>query len=118
MFSHLGFGEILVIAVVGFFVFGPDRLPKAAAEAGRMLRQLRQMATQARTDLKSELGPELANVPIRSLNPRRMVKDLLLADEGAGAAAGAGAAGAAAVGTAEASAPAPNGHGATPGGGA
>jgi sec-independent protein translocase protein TatB len=114
MFSHLGFGEILVIAVVGFFVFGPDRLPKAAAEAGRMLRQLKQMATQARTDLKSELGPELANVPIRSLNPRRMVKDLLLAEEGAGVAG----AGAAAVGTAEASSPAPNGNGITPGGSA
>jgi sec-independent protein translocase protein TatB len=81
MFSHLGFGEILVIAVVGFFIFGPDRLPKAAAEAGRMLRQLRKMANQARSDLKSELGPELSNVPIRSLHPKTMVRDLLLNDQ-------------------------------------
>ena len=43
----IGLGEILVLAVVGLLVFGPDRLPKAAADAGRWIRQIKEMAANA-----------------------------------------------------------------------
>ncbi len=81
MLDHVGLGELLIVAVVGLFVFGPERLPKVAADAARMLRQLRQMARSATDDLRAELGPEMADLNLRSLNPRTMIADALLGDD-------------------------------------
>jgi sec-independent protein translocase protein TatB len=81
MFNNLGWQEILVLAVLGLIIFGPDRLPKAAADVGKMLRQLRSMARGAANDLRAELGPELADVDLRSLHPRRFVEDALFGDD-------------------------------------
>jgi sec-independent protein translocase protein TatB len=77
MFDQVGWSEILVLAVIGLIVFGPDRLPKAAADAARLLRQLRQMARSASSDLKAELGPEMADLDLASLHPRRIVQDAI-----------------------------------------
>lgn len=81
MFDHVGWSELLVLAVIGLIVFGPDRLPKAAADAARMLRQLRQMARSASSDLKAELGPEMADLDLASLHPRRIVQSAVWGDE-------------------------------------
>ena len=81
MFSNLGWEEILVLAVIGLIVFGPDRLPKAIQDAGRLLRQLRNMARGAADDLRAELGPEMADLDLRSLHPRRFVEDALFGDD-------------------------------------
>jgi sec-independent protein translocase protein TatB len=81
VFDHVGWGELLVLAVVGLFVFGPERLPKIAADAARFLRQVRQMARSATDDLRAELGPEMADLDLRSLNPKRFVQDALLGDD-------------------------------------
>jgi sec-independent protein translocase protein TatB len=81
MFDHLGWGEILVLAIVGLLILGPERLPKAAADAARMLRQLRQMARNATADLKAELGPEMADIDLASLHPRRFVQSVLDEDD-------------------------------------
>ena len=42
----IGLPEFAVLAVVALFVFGPDRLPDVARQAGRFVRQIRQMATR------------------------------------------------------------------------
>jgi sec-independent protein translocase protein TatB len=81
MFSHVGWTELIVLAIVGLLVFGPERLPKVAADAARMLRQLRQMARGAAADLKAELGPEMADLELSSLHPRRIVGSLLEDDD-------------------------------------
>jgi sec-independent protein translocase protein TatB len=81
MFNHIGWGELIVLAVVGLIVFGPDRLPKAAADAARLLRQLRGMARNATADLKAELGPEMADLDLASLHPRRIVQSALFDDD-------------------------------------
>src|SRR5436190_23706894 len=81
MFSHVGWLELVVIAVVGLVVLGPERLPKAAADAARLLRQLRTMARSATADLKAELGPEMADLDLASLHPRRMMQSMLLDDD-------------------------------------
>jgi sec-independent protein translocase protein TatB len=81
MFSNLGWEEILLLAVIGLIVFGPDRLPKAAQDAARLLRQLRTMARGAANDLRAELGPEMADLDLRSLHPRRFVEDLFNEDD-------------------------------------
>ncbi|MGH3979743.1 MAG: sec-independent translocase [Pseudonocardiaceae bacterium] len=78
MFNIGGF-EFLVLVVVGLFVFGPERLPAAASWLARTIRQVREYASGARNQLRSELGPEfdelrqpLADLQrIRSFNPRR-----------------------------------------------
>jgi sec-independent protein translocase protein TatB len=81
MFNHVGWSELLVLAVVGLVVFGPERLPKAAADAVRAVRQLRNLARGAAADLKAELGPEMAELDLASLHPRRLVASVLDDDD-------------------------------------
>jgi len=70
----VGLPELAVIAFVAVLVFGPDKLPEFARQAGRMARQLRQFAHQARDELREELGPEYADLDLRDLDPRAIVK--------------------------------------------
>ncbi|MGN6473633.1 MAG: sec-independent translocase [Mycobacteriales bacterium] len=81
MLGNLGWEEVLLLAVVGLLIFGPDRLPKAASDAAKMLRELRSMARGAANDLKAELGPELADIDLRGLHPRRFVEDALFGED-------------------------------------
>jgi sec-independent protein translocase protein TatB len=81
VFNGLGWGEIAVLLLIGLFVFGPDKLPRVARDAGRMLRQLRQMANGMRDDLRAELGPEIADLDIRDLHPKTFVRKALLEDD-------------------------------------
>jgi sec-independent protein translocase protein TatB len=83
VFNNLGWEEILLLAVVGLMIFGPDRLPRAIKDATKMVRELRNMARSAATDLKAELGPEMADLDLRSLNPRRFVEDALFGEDDA-----------------------------------
>jgi sec-independent protein translocase protein TatB len=80
MFHNLGWSELVVLAVLGLLIFGPDRLPKVASDAVRMLRELRTMARGAAADLKAELGPEMADLDLASLLPRRIVGSILTDD--------------------------------------
>jgi sec-independent protein translocase protein TatB len=48
----LGFGEILIILIVGIVVVGPRRLPALMRTAGRWVSKLRRMTT----DLRSQSG--------------------------------------------------------------
>ncbi len=75
MFNNLGWGEILVLGVLGILIFGPERLPKAAADAARLVRELRRMARGVTADLREEFGADLDT--LRSLNPRRILDDAI-----------------------------------------
>ncbi len=81
MFNNLGWGEMAVLALLGLLVFGPERLPKVAAQAGRLIRQLRLMATDVTSDLKREIGVdgmeslEDLRKDLRGLNPRQWLDD-------------------------------------------
>ncbi|WP_084957453.1 sec-independent translocase [Thermoactinospora rubra] len=77
---NLGWLEIVALIVIALLVFGPDKLPQAAAQAGRTLRNLRRMANSAREDLRAGLGPEFANFDPADLNPRHFVRKHLLDD--------------------------------------
>ena len=59
-------------------VLGPDKLPRYAADAARMLRQVRRMANDAKTEVSRELGPELQDISMADLNPRSLVRRHLL----------------------------------------
>ncbi len=90
---NIGFPELVIIIVAGLFILGPERLPSAAAWLGRTIRQVREYATGAREQLRSELGPEfdelrqpledlrgLRNFNPRAFNPRSAITRHLLDD--------------------------------------
>lgn len=76
----MGVPEIGVIVVVALLVFGPERLPDLARQAGRFVRTVRQMADTAKADLGREIGQDLSNVNLRDLDPREIVRRNLLDD--------------------------------------
>ena len=70
----VGAAELMVLVVAAVFIFGPDKLPEFAREAGRMLRRLRRLTTNARADLDRELGPGFAGMDLADLNPRTLIQ--------------------------------------------
>jgi sec-independent protein translocase protein TatB len=68
----LSIPKLLVLAVIALVVFGPNELPKIAAQAGRALRDLRQITEGAMNNLRDGLGPEFADFEIEDLNPKRL----------------------------------------------
>lgn len=70
----MGLQELAVIAFVAVIVFGPDKLPELARQAGRFVRSLRTFANSARDELRNELGPEFADLEIADLDPRAIVR--------------------------------------------
>ena len=63
-----------VIALIAVLVFGPEKLPEFAKQAGRFLHRMRQFATSTRDDLRTELGPAYADLELRDLDPRTIVR--------------------------------------------
>lgn len=51
-----GFTEFLLVAVVGLLVFGPERLPEVARNAGRWVGKARRYVANMRADFESELN--------------------------------------------------------------
>jgi sec-independent protein translocase protein TatB len=74
---NIGPLELMVLAIVGLVVLGPDRLPGLARDAARMIRTLRDLAQGARTQLRDELGPEFADLDLRNLDPRNAIQSVL-----------------------------------------
>ena len=74
----LSLTKLMVLAIIAIVIFGPDQLPKVAAQAGRALRELRRMAVGARQDLAEGLGPEFQDFDIADLHPRNFVRKHLL----------------------------------------
>jgi sec-independent protein translocase protein TatB len=70
----VGLPEFAVIAFVAVLVFGPDRLPDLAKQAGQMIRKAKAFANSARDELRAELGPEYADLELRDLDPRAIVR--------------------------------------------
>ena len=78
MFENLNWWEILMLAAIGLLVFGPERLPKVVADAARMLRTVRQMARNATSELREELGTD---IDIQDLHPKNFVRKHLLSED-------------------------------------
>ncbi|MBC2933874.1 sec-independent translocase [Nocardioides sp. zg-1228] len=70
----VGLLELAVIALVAVIVLGPDKLPDLARQAAQLLHRARGLATNARDELRSELGPEYADLELRDLDPRSIVR--------------------------------------------
>ena len=74
----VGLPELMVIIVVAVVVFGPERLPEFARQAGRFVRQLRNLAQSAQSQLREELGPEYADLRLTDLDPRQAIRKHIL----------------------------------------
>ncbi len=81
---------MLVLLVAALVILGPERLPGAARWTARTLRQVRDYATGATSQLRSELGPEFEDLrkpladlqELRGMSPRSVVtKHLLNGDD-------------------------------------
>src|SRR5690554_5101184 len=54
----LGFGELLLVALVALVVLGPERLPKAARFAGLWVRRARAQWYSVKSELERELAAD------------------------------------------------------------
>lgn len=77
----MGWPEIGLILVVGLLLFGPDKLPGMAKQAGQFVRTVRQMADNAKNDLGREMGQDFSDLNLRDLDPREVVRRHVL-DQG------------------------------------
>lgn len=70
----IGLSELMVIAFVAVIFVGPEKVPELARQAGRFLSRIKLLATATRDELRSELGPEFADMELRDLDPRNVVR--------------------------------------------
>lgn len=70
----INFWEFLLLLIVALAVFGPDKLPDVARQAGRFMRTARTMIDNARSELGQEFGSDFSDLNLRDLDPRTAVK--------------------------------------------
>jgi sec-independent protein translocase protein TatB len=63
--------KLLLIGIIALFLIGPDRLPAYSAQFGRLVRQLRDMASGAKNRMREELGPDFDDMDWKKLDPRQ-----------------------------------------------
>ena len=86
MFANVGWGEILVLIVVGLVVLGPERLPGAIRWTSSALRQARDYLSGMTTQLREDIGPEFDDLreplselqKLRGMTPRAALTRHLL----------------------------------------
>lgn len=54
----IGFLELIVVAVVALLVFGPERLPRVARDAGRWVGRARRMVSQFSSEMERQIELE------------------------------------------------------------
>jgi sec-independent protein translocase protein TatB len=70
-----GFTEMMIIAVVGLVVLGPERLPKVAKQAGQWLGKLRRYVDDVKTDINRQMElQELKNLQAQMTEAAREVE--------------------------------------------
>ena len=90
MFANVGWGEMLLLLVIGLVVLGPERLPGAIRWTTSAIRQARDYLSGATSQLREELGPEFDDLrqplselqKLRGMTPRAaLTKHLLDGDD-------------------------------------
>lgn len=129
-FIDINSGEFIIIVIIALVLIGPKRLPGYVEKLRTFIRTARDMAEGAKTQLKTEMGPEFQDVDWRQYDPRqydprKIVREALFDDPDADLAAeiglrersasSTGATAAGAMGAAGVGAAAAGGAGAEPG---
>lgn len=81
MFGISGW-EFLILIALAAALIGPDRLPEYVAKLRAYIRQVRDMAEGAKSQLKDQMGPEFEDINWRAYDPRqydprKIVRDAL-----------------------------------------
>ncbi|MGB7447701.1 MAG: twin-arginine translocase TatA/TatE family subunit [Ornithinimicrobium sp.] len=79
---NLGGGEVLIILILALIILGPSKMPEYAAGLARAVRNLRDMAEGAKSQIREEMGPAFddvnwAQLDPRQYDPRRIVREAL-----------------------------------------
>jgi len=87
--------EFIALLVVALLVIGPERLPEYSAKLAKLVRQVRNLADNAKVQLREQMGPEFDDVDWkqydpRQYDPRKIVRDALLDDSSDDGGSGAG----------------------------
>ncbi|MFC8411781.1 sec-independent translocase [Arthrobacter sp. NPDC057259] len=67
----IGAEKFFVLLIIGIFVLGPERIPQYAAQLGRLVREVRRMASGAQEQLRQELGDDFDDMKWGALDPRQ-----------------------------------------------
>jgi len=70
----IGLPELAVIAFFGVVLLGPDKLPGLAKQLAHGIRAAKRMGDSVRDDLRSSLGDDYADLELRDLNPRELIR--------------------------------------------
>lgn len=62
--GSLGGAEILVILVIALLVLGPERLPEAARQVGRVLAEVRRMSSGFQAEMRDAMQTPVAGPPV------------------------------------------------------
>lgn len=62
----IGFSELLLVAVVGLLVLGPERLPTAVRTTSLWIGRLRRQFTEIRTEVEREIGADEIRAQLRN----------------------------------------------------
>jgi sec-independent protein translocase protein TatB len=90
VFANVGWGEVLVLIVVGLVVLGPERLPGAIRWTTTALGQARDYLSGMTTQLREDIGPDFDDLreplaelqKLRGMTPRAaLTKHLLDGDD-------------------------------------
>ena len=65
--------ELILLLILGVVMFGPEKLPTFARKVARVFVAVRNIANNAQTQLRQELGPEYSDFNIEDLNPKKFV---------------------------------------------
>lgn len=79
MLADLSIEKLLVLALIGLFVLGPERLPAAVAWLAGTLHRLRRVVAETQHSLQRDLGTDFAQLrePLQELRePLRGLRDL------------------------------------------
>ena len=74
MFFDFGAGEIVGLAVLAIILVGPDRLPRLAVDAAKLVKKIRQIAHTATAEIRDNLGPGFEDLKPSDLHPKTFVK--------------------------------------------
>ena len=80
MSSGIGFSELIILALIGLIVLGPEKLPRVASQIGNWVGQARRMTRVMRRQLEDELDfDENLNQknPTPSSTPRELDRSIV-----------------------------------------
>lgn len=71
----IGEGELAIIVVFGFLLFGPDKLPQMGRTIGRAIRQFRETQEKMTAVVQSEIIDPVSEAASAPVKPKKMAVD-------------------------------------------